>query len=320
MKLKLFSFLLFLSILSCSKKENNKVDIDNIKVDVVIERFDQKFYTIAPEDLSDLKDEFPFLFPEPNPDSVWINKMQNKDEQDLFTESQKLYTDFSSEKEQLSSLFKHIKYYYPEFKEPKIITVLTNVDYEHNVILADDLLFISLDIFLGKKNEIYDSFPSYIKQNYTKEHLIVAVAEPFAKQLIPPLSDKSFVARMIQEGKKLAMMQAFIPNVNEAEILGYTTEQLIWAEQSEVEIWKYFIQNLMLYSTDSELSKRFIIEAPFSKFFLEIDKESPGKIGIWFGWQIVKSYMKNNKVSIQEMMVVDNEEIFNQSKYKPKKR
>ncbi|MCK5679072.1 MAG: gliding motility lipoprotein GldB [Flavobacteriaceae bacterium] len=320
MKLKLFSLLLFLSILSCSKKENNKVNTDNIKVDVVVDRFDQKFYTTSPENLSDLKNEFPFLFPEPNPDSVWINKMQNKDEQDLFAESQKLYADFSSEKEQLSSLFKHIKYYYSEFKEPKVITVLTNVDYEHNVILADDLLFISLDIFLGKKNEIYDSFPSYVKQNYTKEHLIVAVAEPFAKQLIPPLSDKSFVARMIQEGKKLAMMQAFLPNVDEAEILGYTTEQLMWAEKSEVEIWKYFIQNLMLHSTDPELSKRFIIEAPFSKFFLEIDKESPGKIGVWFGWQIVQSYMKNNKISIQEMMVVDNQEIFNQSKYKPKKR
>lgn len=320
MKFKLFSLLLFLSILSCSKKENNKVDTGNIKVDVVVDRFDQKFYTTPPENLSDLKNEFPFLFPEPNPDSVWINKMQNKDEQDLFAESQKLYADFSSEKEQLSSLFKHIKYYYPEFKEPKVITVLTNVDYEHNVILADDLLFISLDIFLGKKNEIYDSFPGYVKQNYTKEHLIVAVAEPFAKQLIPPLSDKSFVVRMIQEGKKLAMMQAFLPNVDEAEILGYTTEQLVWAEKSEVEIWKYFIQNLMLHSTDPELSKRFIIEAPFSKFFLEIDKESPGKIGIWFGWQIVQSYMKNNKISIQEMMVVDNEEIFNQSKYKPKKR
>ena len=320
MKLKLFSLLLFLSILSCSKKENNKVNTDNIKVDVVVDRFDQKFYTTSPENLSDLKNEFPFLFPEPNPDSVWINKMQNKDEQDLFAESQKLYADFSSEKEQLSSLFKHIKYYYSEFKEPKVITVLTNVDYEHNVILADDLLFISLDIFLGKKNEIYDSFPSYVKQNYTKEHLIVAVAEPFAKQLIPPLSDKSFVARMIQEGKKLAMMQAFLPNVDEAEILGYTTEQLVWAEKSEVEIWKYFIQNLMLHSTDPELSKRFIIEAPFSKFFLEIDKESPGKIGVWFGWQIVQSYMKNNKISIQEMMVVDNQEIFNQSKYKPKKR
>ncbi len=320
MKFKLFSLLLFLSILSCSKKENNKVDTDNIKVDVVVDRFDQKFYTTPPENLSDLKNEFPFLFPEPNPDSVWINKMQNKDEQDLFAESQKLYADFSSEKEQLSSLFKHIKYYYPEFKEPKVITVLTNVDYEHNVILADDLLFISLDIFLGKKNEIYDSFPGYVKQNYTKEHLIVAVAEPFAKQLIPPLSDKSFVVRMIQEGKKLAMMQAFLPNVDEAEILGYTTEQLVWAEKSEVEIWKYFIQNLMLHSTDPELSKRFIIEAPFSKFFLEIDKDSPGKIGVWFGWQIVQSYMKNNKISIQEMMVVDNEEIFNQSKYKPKKR
>ena len=75
----------------------------------------------------------------------------------------------------------------------------------------------------------------------------------------------------------------------------------------------------MLYNSDGKLAERFIDEAPFSKFFLEIDQESPGRIGAWFGWQIVQSYMNNNKVPLQKVMLIDNEEIFNRSKYKPKK-
>jgi hypothetical protein len=35
--------------------------------------------------------------------------------------------------------------------------------------------------------------------------------------------------------------------------------------------------------------------APFSKFYLEIDNDSPGRIGAWIGWQMVRSYMKNKQ-------------------------
>ena len=65
-------------------------------------------------------------------------------------------------------------------------------------------------------------------------------------------------------------------------------------KENEIFIWKYFIENKLLYDTNRELVNRFINPAPFSKFYLELDRESPGKIGQWIGWNIVKSYVKNN--------------------------
>ena len=56
-----------------------------------------------------------------------------------------------------------------------------------------------------------------------------------------------------------------------------------------------------------------------TKFYLEIDNESPGRIGVWIGWQIVRSFMNNNEVSLQQLMTLDAKEIFERSKYKPKK-
>jgi uncharacterized protein YjaZ len=67
------------------------------------------------------------------------------------------------------------------------------------------------------------------------------------------------------------------------------------------------------------LQNRFINLAPFSKFYLEIDNESPGRVGTWIGWQIVRSFMLNNKVSLQQMLKMDEKELFDKSKYKPKK-
>ena len=312
-------FLFLLSFISCSKKENTKIDVSDIHVETVVERFDQKFYTTPPEKLDVLKAEFPYLFPEPNPDSVWVNKMQNKEEQKLFADTQKVYNDFSEETLQLTNLFKHIKYYFPNFKEPKVITLLTNVDYNNKVVLADSLLFISLDVFLGKEHEVYQDFPDYIKQNYTKEHLIVTIAEQFADQIVPVTMDKSLISSMIQQGKKLALVQAFLPDVSSNEIMGYRNDQWKWAEKSEVDIWKYFIEKEYLYSSDSQLIKRFIEDAPFSKFFLEVDKDSPGRIGSWFGWQIVNSYLDHNEVGLPETLTMENEDIFKKSEYKPKK-
>ena len=45
----------------------------------------------------------------------------------------------------------------------------------------------------------------------------------------------------------------------------------------------------------------------------------PGKIGVWLGWQIVRSYCKQNpETPIIELLNLSSQELFNLSKYKPK--
>ena len=79
------------------------------------------------------------------------------------------------------------------------------------------------------------------------------------------------------------------------------------------------VKKKILFSTETKLNKRFIENAPFSKFYLEADKASPGRIGVWVGWQIVRSYMEHNDVSLQELINIKPEDLFKKSKYKPKK-
>ncbi len=306
-------------MLACGKKNDKLIDVTKIEATTNLIRFDQRFYASAPEDLGKLKSEFPYLFPEPNPDSVWTAKMNDEDELFLYQSVQEVFGDFSDQTIALTNLFKHVKYYYPKFREPKVITILSNVDYNNKVVYADSLLFVSLDVYLGKDHEVYQDYPKYIKQNFNKEQLKVDVAAQLSLPILRPSATNTFISRIIQEGKKLYLMAAFLPETERSEVIGYDKEQYQWAEISESDIWKYFIQNEMLYSNDPNLSERFIHDAPFSKFYLEVDKDSPGKIGTWFGWQIVNAFMKNNDLSLQEMIVTDNEEIFSKSKYKPRK-
>ena len=315
-----FLFLILLYLVACSKNEKEVVDVSKIDVNVDVRRFEQRFYTAGPENLSTLKSDFSFLFPEPNPDSVWTAKMKDEDELFLYKASQEVFGDFSKEKIALAELFKHVKYYFPKFEAPRVITILSNVDYDNRIIYADSLMFISLDVYLGREHEIYEDYPNYIKQNFTPDHLMVDAAGQLASPVVKSNPIKSYLSKIIQEGKKMYTIAAFLPATSEQEIMGYSPEQYEWAVQSESNIWKYFIQKEMLYSNDPTLTERFISDAPFSKFYLEVDKDSPGRIGVWFGWQIVNSFMEHNDLSLQEMLVIDNEELFTKSKYKPKKK
>ena len=56
--------------------------------------------------------------------------------------------------------------------------------------------------------------------------------------------------------------------------------------KNEDEIWEYFVKNNLIFSTDISLDKRFIHDAPYSKFGLSIDFESSPMVGKWIGYNL----------------------------------
>lgn len=314
----LIVFLAIYFLLSCKRSQTKNVDVSHINVHVEIDRFDIDFYTTTAKTLVQTKLKYPMLFPK-EADSIWLNKIDSKDEQELFLETQKQLKNLSFLKEDLEGLFTHIKYYNSIFKTPRVITMLTNIDYDNRVIVGDSLLLISLDAYLGEKHPFYNEYPVYVKQNNTKEHIIVDVANSYINKQVPANRNRKFLDKMIAEGKKMYLLDMYLPTISDRQKIGYSEEKLQWAQNSEESIWKYFIERDYLYNTDLDLNQRFLNLAPFSKFYLGEDNLSPGRIGVYIGWQIVRAYMYNNDVSLPQLMKTKEEEIFKKSKYKPKR-
>ena len=283
-------------------------------------RFDQAFFQSKPNDFPKLKKDFPDFFDPKTPDQVWIDKNQNPDWQALYQETQKKYADFSTQQKQIELLFKHIKYYFPTIKTPQIYTLISEMDYNYKTIYAHDKLLVGLEFYLGKDHKFYQSIPAYIRQNFEEKQMLPDVVQSFAEKVVSTANNDTFIAMMVASGKQLYLKDILIPNYSDAEKIGYTDQQIQWSQENEAEIWKKFIEDNLLYSTDAKLAPRFINLAPFSKFYLEIDNESPGRIGQWMGWQIVRSFMNNNpEVTIQQLLKMDAKVVFEKSKYKPKK-
>jgi len=64
------------------------------------------------------------------------------------------------------------------------------------------------------------------------------------------------------------------------------------------------------------LTAKYINPAPFTSYFPE---ESPGRTGIWLGWQIIRSYMdKNQDITLPQLMDnFDVQGILEKSGYRP---
>ncbi|WP_240315511.1 gliding motility lipoprotein GldB [Aquimarina longa] len=312
--------LVFCVLISCSRKSEIEKEIAAIPIDLKIERFDQLFAKMTPQNLPDLKKEYPFLFSEKYHDSVWINTSRDTIQLEINKEIEKAFSDMSREKDQLHSLFQHIKYYFPEIKEPRVVTITSDVNYRNKIVLAKGLLIISLDVYLGKDHHFYESIQKYLRRNFEKQYIVPDIASMYAKNQVGPIRDRTFLGNLISFGKELYIKDLLLPTFSNAQKIGYTTEQYDWVKVNEEQIWRYFVDRQLLYSTDSTLMPRFLYPGPFSKFYLEeIDKEAPDRVGQYIGWRIVSSYMKNNNVSLQQLLLIDAETIFNRSKYKPKK-
>lgn len=315
------SFLIVILVLfqSCENESKIEKEIAQIDINVQVERFDKLFAEASPNDLPKLKAVYPFMFSRQYQDSVWIARMNDSLQQYMFSEIENKYADLSSLNDEIVDLFKHLKYYYPTFKTPRVITLINDVDYRNKTIVTDSIALIAIDNYLGNNHEFYGNIQKYLKQNFEASQIVPDMATEYAYKQIYQPSRKSLIDEMVYFGKSLYFKDVMIPFKLDEEKIGYTQEQLAWALANESSIWEFFVERELLFETDPKLAGRFINPGPFTKFNLELDAESPGRLGQYIGWQIVRAYMENNDTDLKDMLQMDATELFNKSKFKPRK-
>jgi gliding motility-associated lipoprotein GldB len=320
--MRFYIILIFgLLLVSCEEDSKLENEISNIDIDFVVERFDTAELDATPKDLPKLKKGFPFLFSKHTPDSIWVNRLNDTLQNEILNEVKKAFPDFKNTKNDINQMFQHLMYYNKVFSVPRVVTYTNSVQYRDRVIVTDSILLIALDNYLGPEHKFYvdGGIPQYLAKNFKQEQITVNLAEGFAKNYVYQSNRKTFLDEMIYFGKLLYFKDKIIPFKSDAEKIGYIPEEIAWARTNESPIWSYFVEKELLFSSDSKLPARFIADAPFSKFYLELDNESPGKLGQYIGWQIVKAYAERADEDLMTILQTEPEKIFKESKFKPRK-
>ena len=110
------SLLIILIFVECKPDNSKESEILAIPLSIIIERFDQKFHRSNPEIIPELKNEYPFLFPQKFSDSVWVKRQKDSLQLILLDTVESFFPEMTPIENELENLFKHLKYYFPKTK------------------------------------------------------------------------------------------------------------------------------------------------------------------------------------------------------------
>jgi hypothetical protein len=242
----------------------------------------------------------------------------DRDMRETFESVMKAYPNTDTLENDLTDMFRHFKYYFPEKKAPVISTMISG--YNQWVVPVDTTIGIGLEMYLGSKNKFYQmlALPRYKTMFMNKENIVPDVTREFLISQFPYNMDKSdFLSEIVYVGKIMYLMDAMLPNVEDTIKIHYSDSQMQYCKQNEFNIWSYFAAQKLLYTTDQAEIMKFTADGPFTS---ALSKESAPRIGYWTGWQIIRQYMKNNPdMTVQQLInETDAQKILIKSKYKPK--
>jgi hypothetical protein len=325
-------FLLF--SLSACHRNPLKIDVSRIKLTMGIGRLDQDLFKVTKDNIHlavpALQKKYGLFFDLYNKEILAIgNSNDSLYKSYLLTfvndstvakaklKSDSIFHNFSPFAKQFELAFRHYKYYYPGNPVPAVFTYLSG--FNQSVVTMPMAIGISLDNYLGSNCKFYHQLGifAYKRQNMEPNKLVYDAMYGFLSQQFEYIGDnENLVSEMIYRGKLLYLLDALIPDGPDSLKIGYTNDQLEWCKANETEMWSYLVEKRMLFSSDRMEVVRFINPAPFTTPF---GQKSPGRTGIWLGWQIVKSYVKNNpEATLQQLMKEsDYHKILNESGYSP---
>lgn len=335
--MKLIAFLsLFLPTIftfhSCKANNKEVFFVDSLNTHVELKRFDKELHNYLVDPTSIKEDSLRLVYGDflKAYGSVAINDLQS-DGKDFFPKIRKyfsnpqldqLYTD-------VLTTFADMSEYEKELYEVNVL-IQNNFQGKHlpvlyayvsglksNTIVLQNGIGISLDKYLGEDYPLYTQFfEKYKRIQMTPRMLIRDLVKAWVMTEMPISNKKKdLLSNMVVQGKVIYILSQLLPTWKEQDLIGYTPQQWEWAETNEKRIWKQMIQQNQLFTTEYMDILKYMEDAPYTS---AVSTESPGRLGIWMGWQIVSSYVNNTHTSLEQLLKeTDSQKILKLSKYNP---
>lgn len=239
----------------------------------------------------------------------------------LFQKVKQVYPNLNQVEKRVNTVYRHFHYYYPEIRLPeKVYTCVSGINPESPAVqVMEDAVVISLDWYLDK-DEVYDQIgmPQYLSERTSPAYLSKDLAEQlYLHYLQEGRKQSNLLEEMVSVGRMDYFIEALDPDLPDHVLLGYSPQQLEWAELNEGNLWADMVGNQLLYANGFETYRTFLADGPFTN---EYSHEAPARLGEFMGLRIVRSYMSNHEVSLRDFMKnTDLQGLFQDSKYKPKK-
>jgi len=329
-KVLIILILLFAVSLSCSQQKAKipQADVKNLpEISLNIHRYGKALFQLDTnrfaEGLKSIQDEFRFFLGDNPYDKQNIRQLLDyvSDTQiiSVYHKTMEVFPDVNHLEMSLEDAFSRYRYFFPNDSIPAVYTYVSDIYYEAPVMKKDSVIIIALDDYLGADFPIYRALgiPLYRVRCMQTDHIPVDVMKAlYYDELMPHYKMKTLLDRMINEGKLMVYLDAVLPDTPDTVKICYTGKQMGWATEHEKEIWGFIVENKLLYSTDYQMIAKLMQDGPFTNGF---GKQSPSRLGVFMGWQIVREFMINNPdLTLGQMIgMSDSQTILEKSHFKP---
>jgi len=237
------------------------------------------------------------------------------------------YPDTKETDKSLTEGFKTLKYYFPNITVPDIYYLNLGLSRWTAFPVDSNTQCIALDMFLGDDFPHYASVnePAYMKQHRRSTYIPVSVFSSLFRLAYPlKTQEKNLLELMLQRGKEQYFLHCILPGTPDSVLLGFNAEQTKWCEENEAFVYNFFVRNELLFNKEAMTIMSYITDGPFARGIEPPSNEkkvTPGNIGTWLGYKMIKSYMQQHKdMTLQKLLATE----FNpttflaDAKYKPR--
>ncbi|MBB3188553.1 hypothetical protein [Microbacter margulisiae] len=317
---------------SCTSKNRFYVNVNAIPLHLTIHPFEQDFFAIdtshVAEGLAQLHSKYgPYL-------NLYLHNVMQFDTvgskevddqvrafledtavRSIFRETIRQYANDSDILAKVTDAFKRFHYFFPNHSIPQLYFHVSM--FNQSVVTDNNVVSLSVDNYLGPnyywyKKIVYD----YLRYNMRRDKVPSDFMVAYLLSEFPMAPSDRFLDNMLYRGKLMYMLAALMPDEKPNVLMGYTPQQMEWCKKNEKGIWLNLLDNKQLYSTDPMVSTTYLNDAPFTS---GVSQNSPGRIGIWLGWQIVAQYMDHHTSVTLPQLIADNnyQKMLEDSGYKP---
>lgn len=205
---------------------------------------------------------------------------------------------------ELITAFKYLRYYFPNLLVPSSIVYFNSL-FHTNVYCGKKELGIGMECYLGPNSPSVKRLPNqeffqWLKNSMRLDYLKRDVLSAWIISNYISENNNSLVEQMIRWGKIIYLVERCIPDYKKNCLLRYPPEKFDWAEKNESSVWKYLVNEQLLFSKNERDISFLINEGPFT---IGLPEKSPDRLGQYIGWKMVHDYMdEHENISLRDLV------------------
>ncbi|HQW05957.1 MAG: hypothetical protein IPH05_02875 [Flavobacteriales bacterium] len=297
---------------ACGGNGHRDVVIDDVPLELRIERLDQAVFRTDTHHVGSLRDSASVAFgsffriyiedilqgvpiEDPRLPLMLERFRSDPDWSDAQHAADSVLGDLEEQRQRFEDAFKRLHVLFPDSLIPRVVAF--NSGYNFGIYPTDSVLGIGVEWFIGPDQPVIgflapDAFPQFVKERMRPAMMVPSAMKGWLLvHYTHDIGGEDLLTNLVETGKVMVLLDALLPETEADLKFAFSKEQLAWCEANEYAIWKDLVGKDQLYSRNADVIGRFMNDGPFTN---GLPRESPGHVGEWIGYRMVKAYMNDN--------------------------